>query len=295
MASAFGSIVVAAICFLPPLVADEAAPGIEVEARSRITGSSTLAPAGGRVSEVSNQVDLSLPVAGSSEFGLELDVIGEHLDFHFKDFGRFLPGRAAPLTAVEVVTLQPTVIFTPTPRWSFVGSGSIQSAGGGNARLGDSTLLSGSAGAIYQYAANRKIGIGIQVEEQMRAPARIIPFPLVDWRISDRWAILALDGESARLSYRATDTLSIIGRLEFQSQDIRLKTSSSIPAGIVRYEAFPLSAGIEYRPNKHLTINADCGAAIAQKYRFEDERGHLLRAGGAHSPWIGTLDIDYSF
>ena len=293
--SLIGLTIVAVWCLLPLLAAEGAAPAVEVEIQSRFTGSSALGADGARVSQDSSLVDLTIPLAGSGHLGLGADLIVQRLGFHFSETGGSFPGGTAPLAAAEVATLKPTVIFHPTPRWTLVGSGTVQYAGGDHALSGDSRLFSGSVGAIYQHAPERKIGLGIQVAGRLKAAARIIPFPLIDWRISDRWSLTALDGESGTLGCRMTDTMRVIGRLEFQSQDIRLKRSSSIPSGIMRYEAFPLSVGLEFRPNKHLTVTVDGGAALAQQYRFEDERGHLLRAGEIHSPWIGTLDFDYDF
>ena len=295
MSSKFALMTFALLCSAPPSAADGAQPGIDVEIQSRITGNSSLGPDGGKISQMSNLLDLSLPVAGTSKFGLGVDLVVEHLDFHFHDAAGFLPGRPAPLAAAEVGSLQPTALFTPAQHWSFVGSGTVQYAGSENARLGDSTLLSGSVGAFYEQTGNRKIGLGIQVAQQMRASAQILPFPIVDWRFSDRWSLEALDGESGRLSYRVTTAFSVVGQLEFRSQDIRLGRSSSIRSGIMRYEAFPLSLSIEYRSARGLAVSAGGGAAVAQKYRFEDEHGYLVQEGAAHSPWLGTLDIDFSF
>ena len=293
--SVLGLIAAASWCWAIPLAAEEAAPGVEADAQSRFTASSNLAASGGRVSQWSNSIDLSAPVAGSSAYGLGLDLIAERLEFHFSDFSGFLPGRSPPLSGASVITLQPTVALTPSRSWSLIESALVQHAGADGARSGDATLWGGSVAAAYQYAANLKIGLGFEVLQRMNASALFVPFPIIDWRISDRWSLLSVDGETGRLSFAFTRTLSGFGQLEFQSQDIRLGRSASIPSGIMRYEAYPLSLGIQWKPRPRLTASLSAGEAVAQKYRFEDGGGRLLRSSATHAPLIGALEIDCSF
>jgi hypothetical protein len=275
--------------------ADDAGSGVEADFQSRFAANSDLASGGGTISQAYESLDLSLPVAGSEANGLGVEVIGQRLQFHFANFNRFLPGRAAPLSGASVVTLQPTVILTPARSWSLIGSGLVQEAGADHAASRDSTLWGGSVAAAYQASATLKLGVGIEVEQRMKASALVLPYPIIDWHISDRWSLASLDGETGRLAYACNGAWSIFGQLEFLSQDIRLRPSSSIPSGILRSESYPLSLGVQWKPRPRLAVSGWVGQALDASYQFEDRNGRLLRASGSHEPLVGTIDLDCKF
>jgi len=295
-AAAIAGVVAAMLCGRSrALAAEEGAPGVEADLESRIFASSNLAAGRSGVSQWSSSIDLSAPVAGSDAFGLGVDVVAERLGFGFQNFGGFIPGKASPLSGASVLSLQPTLALTPSTRWSLIESAQVQYAGAGDARLRDAALWAGSSAVACQYDVGLKIGFGIEVEQRMRASALILPFPIIDWRISDRWSLVSLDGESGRLACSITKFLGVYGQLEFQSQDLRLGRLSSLPSGILRYEAYPLTVGIQWKPGPHTTASVYGGEAISQSYRFESARGDLLGLGATHAPILGGFEIDCSF
>jgi hypothetical protein len=278
-----------------PLVAQDASSAVEADFQYRSTGSASLAPTGGAVAQAYESLDLSLPIAGSETNGLGIDLIAERFQFRFRNFGGFIPGRAAPLARASILTAQPNLILTPAPHWTLVGSGMIQNAGADQAAVHSATLAGASVAAAYQFSPALRLGLGVEEEQRFKASALILPFPIIDWHITDQWSLTSLDGESGRLAYAISHAWSAFGQLEFLSQDIRLGRSSSLPSGILRYEGYPLSFGIQWQPRRHLSIALSGGAALAQDYRFEDKHGRLLGASSSQSPGLGTLEIVYGF
>ena len=293
--SAVGLLAALTFCLLRPLAAEEAPPPVEVDFQARFTADSSLGPGAARISQSSNLVDFFAPVAGSSAFGLGVDLILERLDFHICNFDGFLPGRSSPLSAASMVTLQPTLVLMPSRSWSLIVSPMVQYAGANGADSHDSILMSGSLAATWQFAAEKKLGLGFDVSQRLGGSAAVFPFPVIDWHFSERWSLLSIDGESGRLSCVLTRAWSVFGQLEFLWRDLRLSRSSSIPSGILRYEAFPLSVGLQYKPNRHFTAAVMGGAALSQQYRFVDEHGEPLGTSGNHSPMIATFALNYAF
>jgi hypothetical protein len=281
--------------FGPRLRAADDAAAVEAEFQSRFTANSDLASGGGSLSQSYESLDLSLPVAGSGAAGLGVDLIAERLQFHFSNFGRFLTGKAPPLADATLLMLQPNLVFAPNRQWSLIGSALVQYAGADHASSSAAGLWGASVAAADQVTATLKLGMGIEVEQRMKASALLLPYPIIDWHLTDRWSLSSLDGETGRLAYACSATWSVFGQLEFQSQDIRLRRSSSIPSGILRYEAYPLSLGLLWKPRPRLSASCWVGDALDQSYRFEDQNGRLLRASGTGAPLIGTFDLDYSF
>ncbi len=292
---ACGLMAISSWILLRPAAADEIEPTVEIDVRSRLTATARLVADNARVSQWSNLIDFSVPVAGSKAFGLGLDFVTEQLEFDFRDFGELLLGRSSPLARASVITVQPTLLLTPTPLWSLVGSGSLQYSGAESARSRDSVLMNGSLAAAYQYTAALKIGLGLAITQRMSGPALYLPFPIIDWRISARWSLTAVDGESGQLMYTFAKGLGVFGQLEYQSRDIRLGRSSSIPSGVLRYEAFLLGLGIQCKTGQHLTASVYSGVAVAQRYRFADENGRWLLTSKNHSPPVASVELDYRF
>ena len=290
-----GVLAVLAGCVSGARGADDTSAGLEADFQYRSTASASLAAGGGALSQSYGSLDLTVPLAGSNANGLDADLIAERLQFYFRNFGQFLPGRSSPLADASLFTLQPNLILTPAPQWSLLGSGLVQYAGADGASSSAATLWGGSAAAAYQASPGLKLGVGVELEQRMKASALVLPFPVIDWKISDRWSLTSLDGESGRLACALSGAWSLFGQLEFQSQDLRLRRSSSIASGIVRYEAYPLSLGVQWKPQPRLTVSLSAGAAVDQTYRFEDAHGRLLGAGAAHAPPIGTVEVDGTF
>lgn len=277
------------------LRAQEDANDVEVEWQTRTTASADLATGGAKVAQWYSSVDLSLPVAGSRAYGLGVDVTAERQAFRFDDFGDFLPGRSAPLADATLLGLQPTLVLTPTRQWSLIAVVLAQYAGADGASSGGAMLLGGSLAATYQFTPSLKLGLAVELDPRMKAAAEVYPVPLIDWRISDRWSLTSLDGETGRLAYVLGGAWSVFGQLEFQEQDIRLRRSSSIPSGILHYEEYPASLGLLWKPVPHLSVSLWGGEALDQSYQFKDQNGGILRTSSAHAPLIGTFDLDYSF
>ena len=278
-----------------PAAAEDASAAVEADLLYRSTADAGLAAGGGTIGQAYESIDLSLPIAGSETNGLGVDLIAERFRFHFGNFGAFLPGRAAPLAYASVLTFQPNLILTPAPHWSLLGSGLVQYAGANQSGSHGATLGGASIAAVYQASSTLRLGFGIEDEQRFKASALVLPFPIIDWHITDRWSLTSVDGESGRLTRALSPAWSAFGQLEFFSQDLRLGRSSSIPSGIVRYEAYPLSLGVQWQPRPHFSLALSAGAALGQDYRFEDRNGRLLRASRTQSPGLGTLELIYGF
>lgn len=268
---------------------------VEVDLHGLTVAARPLAAGAGQMSRSSTGVDLSVPLAGTPQLGVGLD-LGYEIDrFHFSDFSSFLSGDASPLSRAFDFYLQPSFLVTPSERWTFVISPQIEYSGAEHTRLKDARLWSGSVGVFYQSIAGFKLGLGLNLAEQMNGSPLVLPFPIIDWELNDHWKLSALDGESGRLAYRASARFSLYGEVRFKSRDIRLATHSSIPSGILRTEEYPTFLGFEYRFFQHALIRAALGKAWAQTIRFEDHGGRLLRRSDSRAPGVGTLQAELTF
>ncbi len=274
---------------------NEAAPDFEVDAQNRFIADTHLASHGTEISQDLTSVDFSAPLAGSAAYGLGIDLIAERFAFGFRNFNRFLPGRAAPLSGATGLTAQPTVELTTVRDWAFIASGQVETLGANGAHLDDSALVSGSLAVAFSHSKTLKIGLGVEVDQRLSASPLILPFPIIDWKISDRWSVLSDDGQTGRLVYHLRGPFSLFAALEFDSRDVRLSRSSSLPSGIMRYEALPVSLGMQWKVNPSCTAAIAAGRAFAQQYRFEDRQGGLLRASDTRGPPLGSLELDFHF
>lgn len=278
------------------LSADElSAPGAEVDLQFFRFGSIHLDTSTARVSLTTESIDLSFPLAGSAWMGLEADLYGERQRYQFNDFSFFINGRASPLSQARDFELQPSFLLMPKGPWSVAVSPKLQYSNAQHASLEEGRLWSLSVATFYQSAGKLKLGIGLNASQRMQGSALILPFPVIDWQMSEHWALRALDGESGRLAYRAGAQLSFYGEMRFESRDIRLAGNSSIPSGVLRTEDFPVLIGAEYHVSQHISLQIAAGRALAETFRFEDRDGRLLRVSQIHSPFLTRIEADLTF
>lgn len=285
-----------AIGALSQLSADELPiPGAEIDVQVYSLGSTRLDTSTAQVSSTTTSVDLSIPLAGSAWFGLELDIFGERQWYRFNDFFLFISDLASPLSEARDLELQPSLVLNPKGPWSVVISPKLQYSSAEHASLNESQLWSLSTAVFYQSRGKFKLGVGLNATQRLNGSALILPFPVIDWQLNEQWNLIALDGESGRLVYRAHSHLHFYGEVRFESRDIRLARKSSIPGGVLRTEDFPVLIGTEYQVSRHTVLRAAVGQTLAQTYRFEDHNGHVLGRSQIHSPFLATVQADLIF
>ena len=273
--------------------AEDPAPEVEIDSQARLVSRANLNGNGAAVSQASIAIDASLPVAGSHQWGLGVDLIEERRRFLFDHFEQFIP-CATPLKIANDLSVQPTLAVMPDERWTWLLQGNFEYAGAVGAKFSDAVLTSYSIAAIYKNTDSCRLGFGFQLRQRFPAHRYLMPFPLIDWHFG-HWALTSLDGETGRLAYSIGRWTDIYAQIEFRSYDVRMAPDSPLAAGVLHYDAFPAVLGVRIKVNKHFILSVSSGLALAQQLRFEDQHGRFLQESNRPSPYCGGMEADWTF
>ena len=281
--------------FNQTLLAKDEYPGVEFDFQSRSTGMVQAGTTKEGLSESSNLLCITVPLAGSDQLGVASDFTFEHSSFDFKMPTGYATVPAPLLSSANSLLCQPTFQCRLGSSWRVFASPSFGYSWAAHAGLKDASLWSVSVGGLFLKDQDFQVGLGVEVSQRMKASNRVWPFPLFQWNIDARWTLNSTDGQSGRLTYAVTPRFSFAGQMEYRSQDIRLAKSSSVPAGILRLETLSLCLGGIYKPRPHTIVALLVGKAPYQSYRIEDVNGNPVAPSFSGCPWTVFMELDCTF
>jgi len=274
---------------------DSASTGPEIDVTYQQTGRSGFHSNQTTLSEDQINLDISIPLVGNENQGVETDFILQRDYYTIKRFQSSVGLLSSPIARANVSSWQISGITPLNSQWSLLGVGEIGTYAASDAALSRSFAEQVSFGSVYTFAGTKaKLGLGLELENRVGGARRILPFPLIDWKITDQISLLSFDGSSGKLSYHVNRAVTLFGQLEFESYDLRLSKHSSLRSGIIREESFPVTAGIRWQINRHLSLSSSIGVAWGQTYRFETDGGSTVFDGHTHHPMIAAFELDFS-
>lgn len=156
--------------------------------------------------------------------------------------------------------------------------------------------LSGGGGLALGYSVGPAltVGLGVFATTRLEDSPLVIPSLFLRWQASER-LLVETTGPGVRVSWQASDALSLSGRAGFSFRQWRLDDRRArVPAGIVNDAAGELAAGLLGRLGP-LSLTAEAGAVVWQELTVRDRRGELVRRlRGAPAPLL-TLRLELAF
>jgi hypothetical protein len=136
-------------------------------------------------------------------------------------------------------------------------------------------------GATKAFAPNRVIGIGVGVFHQIDE-TRVFPFPIVNWRIDERWKIASplragpAGGAGLELAYALSENWELAGGGTYREYRFRLKRSGPNANGIGENEGIPLFARLTRKLGASARLDVWAGATVAGTLKLRDPDGNTL-------------------
>lgn len=155
--------------------------------------------------------------------------------------------------------------------WWFVG-GQASWASEESDNLGDGFTAGGIGGATYQVNDSLRIGLGIAVRSRIEDDVLVYPLPIIDWQINDQWSLGTTDN-GLRLTYAPFEDWSFFAAAGWDSHEYRLLSDGPIPDGVMRDDHIPVVAGVHWRPDPHVEIEASLGMSVWNQYEFLNSAG----------------------
>ena len=155
-------------------------------------------------------------------------------------------------------------------------------------------------GASKAFSQDRVIGIGVGVFHQIDQ-TRVFPFPIVNWRIDERWKIAnplragPAGGAGLEVAYALSEQWELAGGGTYREYRFRLKDSGPNANGIGQNEGIPLFARLTRKLGANARLDAWAGATIAGTLKLRDPDGNTLVSSDYNAaPFVAvTLSGDF--
>ncbi len=199
-------------------------------------------------------------------------------EFSFYDFDGatdLVPGTDSPLDDTYDYRIGGRYSRSLEAGWGMFVGGDVRFAGEHGADAGDSVTGGGFGGVTYDVSDRLTLGIGLSVRTRLEDNARIIPIPVVDFRITDEWR-LSTDGPGLKLSYTPDPAYTIYIAGRWEAREFRMDEDGPLPGGVARDERVPIVLGATWRPNDTITLDGFVGAVVWNEYEFINSAGTTI-------------------
>lgn len=217
-------------------------------------------------------------------------------EFSFYDFGNAtgIVAGGDPAGDFAEYTLGARYTAKADDRWRWFVGGRASWAGEESKNLGDGFTGGGFAGATYNVNDSLTIGLGVAVRSRIEDDALVYPLPVIDWRIDQQWS-LATAENGLRLTYAPFDHWSFFAAGGWESHEFRLLSDGPIPDGVMRDDRVPVVAGVNWRPDPHVELEAALGMSVWNQYEFLDSTGAKIADPDADAALMGSLSARIRF
>ena len=133
---------------------------------------------------------------------------------------------------------------------------------------------------------NERFGfsVGLLVRTRLEDDPLVLPFPGVDWMITDRLALRTAEGIT--LSYQFDEMMRWKGEVTagFKGREFRLDDEGGLPDGLVEDRSVPCTVGLVYSPRRDIHVRLAVGSVVWQEYEFKDSEGRHVATENPDMP-----------
>jgi len=221
------------------------------------------------------QLEAGTRIPFSDAFAVAIGLEAEWSQYEFDRFGSVGDGLAAP--ADDLFSTQAGAIgfYEINESWELVAGGSISWGGDLDADFEDGLGATGLLGLTYRFTPNFSLTPGVLALSRLEDDALVIPVIGMDWQINNVWRLRSI-GPGAELTWQASDQWGFFLRGLYRSRDYRLAPDASQPSGVLRERTFPLSLGVEWKPNASVTAAVFGGAIVGGRLELQEEDGRSV-------------------
>ncbi len=237
---------------------------------------------------------------------MQVMVVGEYraIGYDFSGVPNGGGGTVNPWETVHVARLMPLFSYLLNDRWSVVGGPVVEFSGEGGAQVGDSIRGGGVAGFGYQREGLYLV-FGVLAMTEIEKDARIQPFVLVDWRITDGLS-LGLKAETSRggelrLDYGFTKNFKMGAGIGVRRELFRLNGDNRVGAagnaqdGVGEETSTVAKVTASYQINETIAIEGYGGLTLDGEFRLETETGNKIGSSDYDNSGFGGVNLRFNF
>jgi hypothetical protein len=216
----------------------------------------------------------------------------EFTDYNLSGLTNFPVAR--PWQEVQRLGFSFPIMYTLADNWRLLITPTVQFSGEFGARWGDAMVYGGAIALTYAFRPDTVFGLGVagyaNIEE-----ARVFPFPVVKWQITDRLRLTnpfrtsPAGPAGLELSYALTRQWTVGVGGAYRSQRFRLDSNGPIPNGIGEYKNIPAFVRLSYKPVPAFGIDLYSGVSFLNKLYVDAPDGdNLYKTTHNVAPLVGV-------
>jgi len=201
--------------------------------------------------------------------------IGAEVEWSRYDFGRFdsvAAGLESPGDDFLTAQLGFFGAYELDETWALALGGSVSWGGDLDAGFSDGVGGMGLLGVKYSFTPEFSLTPGVLVLSRLEDDAFFVPVLGVDWQMAEAWRLRSI-GPGAELTWQAGDDWGVFLRGLYRPREFRLASDASVGSGVLRDRGFPISLGLEWKPNARVTGTIFGGAVVGGSLRLKDDGG----------------------
>lgn len=255
--------------------------------------------AGGDLSvvRVGAQFGVRLPVGERNTLGLR--VANEHSWYDFSGPVALVPGTDDPFEHVSILQLGVTFTSRVNDRWSWIAGASIESAAEDGADFSDSLTYAGSAGVQHEVADGLRVGVLLSVSSRLEDDVRVLPLPLIEWQIDERWRLgpwpLAGRAGAYALTYSPSEAWTLGVAAGYQAREFRLDDGGPVPDGVGRDRRLPVAVVGQWTPRPSVLVRGFAGADVYSEIEVLDASGDTIGEDRSDTPFTFGVSATLRF
>lgn len=177
--------------------------------------------------------------------------------------------------------------------WGVIAGGSLDASYQTGADFGDSLTYGARLGATYTRDEKLTIGLGVAAFTRLEDGVLIIPFPVINWKISEQWSVRTgsrgVRGLRGEVVYSPFERFSFSVGAGVEGREFRLDEDGPISGGVGRDWRVPVSFIAQWHVAKQVTLRGEVGAHFFQSYTIDDINGNeVADADAGMAPFVGV-------
>ncbi len=234
------------------------------------------APGSVTVFRQSAALTATIPAQARTRIDVTFDT--EHAGFDFDDAAGFVPGADAPFEDLWRHRLSIRAAHVKDQTWTFLGGGSVTSAGESGADFGDTITGRVFAGFLYRVSPNFQLGLGGGLVTRLEDNATLLPLPLIQlsYAIDDKTTLTINTFEDINLTHQISEQFAVILSASYHFDEYRLADDGPVPEGVFSHWRVPIGLTGRWTPSTDVMVSLTAGVDVYQNYRIEDSSGNQV-------------------
>lgn len=219
----------------------------------------------------------------------------EHSVYDFSGATGLVAGTGDPYDDVTISTINLGGEYSPDEVNTWFFGGFVRSAGESGAEFDDT--ISGGALLGFRHAFSDRfvLGVGAAVGTELEDDVYIVPFPIIQWKIDDRWTLASGERAGLALSYKASDAWTLGLEGGYERREYRLDDNGPLPSGVVDERRVPIAFFATFTPGANFIITGRVGAHFLNEFEFQNATGATLIEDDTEAALGVGLDLTIRF